>query len=269
MLALSTKARGHRRTEAYFAADLRAPEYADLRDENEVGPVADDMTSCSKCDAGQQYPTRPAALQHVFACHPPAPTGRPALSPESWWVMDFAQYLSFSCRKDGQQILRELGDHLASLEVMASQIQHGVSVNGKFDEDTYRIPSSLVDAFLDIIMTVSVAADVAKSVYMSRQAYTSPDPIPSFLSPFDSRRLANFGADAESCMEDALKDIALMTCTDEASDIVTYEAVSPSLLLALVIGETYPCTVAESRRVNLVQIYRDYILTLVRSPPKT
>lgn len=70
-------------------------------------------------------------------------------------------------------------------------------------------------------------------------------------------------------MEDAIKDIALMTYTDEASDIVTYEAVSPSLLLALVIGDTYPYKVAGSRRANLVQIYRDYILTLVRSPRKT
>lgn len=140
MLASSTKARGHRRTQAYFAADLRAPEYADLRDEKDDGLVTDDRTSCSTCDAGQQYPTRPAALEQVFACHLPAPTGKPVLSPESWWVMDFSQYLSFSCRKGGQQILRELGDCLASLEMMASQIQHGVSVNGKLDEDTYRIP---------------------------------------------------------------------------------------------------------------------------------
>ena len=183
--------------------------------------------------------------------------------------MDFAQYLSISCRKDGHRILRELSDYLASLEMMASQIQHGVSVNGKFDEDTYRIPSSLVNAFQDIIMMVSAGADTAKSVYRSRQEYTNPDPIPSFLSPWHSRRLTNFGADAESSMEYAIKDIALMTYTDEASEVVTYEAVSPSLLVALVIGDAYPCKVAGGRRVNLVQIYRDYFLTLVKSHRKS
>lgn len=36
MLALSIKTRAHRKAQAFFAADLRALEYADLRDENDV-----------------------------------------------------------------------------------------------------------------------------------------------------------------------------------------------------------------------------------------
>lgn len=266
MLALSTKMRGHRKTQPRFAADLRALGYADLEDEMDVDLVAKDMIYCSKCEEGQQYPTESAALEHLFTDHlAPPPTGIVTLSSESWWVPDLAQYLSLSCRKDGQRILRVLSDHLASLEMMASQIQHGVSVNGKFDEDTYRIPSKLVNAFRQIIRTVSAAAYTADRAYRSRHEYAYPDPISSFLSPTDLDRVSSIATWAETVMEHAINDIALMAYTDEVSDIVIYEAVSPSLLLALVIGDTYPCRVAGNRQVNLVEIYRDYILTLVRS----
>jgi Mg2+ and Co2+ transporter CorA len=174
---------------------------------------------------------------------------------------------------DGQQILRRLKHYLASLEKMAFQIQHGVSKNGKFDADTYRIPSSLVKAFQHILMMAVTGAHMAKTAYALRERYVDPDPLPSFLTPSESGKVPHFGSEAEVSMENAIRDIVLMTYTDEPSDVVTYEAVSPGLVMALIMGDSYPCRDPQNNLVDLVQTYRDYVLRLVCTyipppPPK-
>lgn len=263
MLELTKRTRWDRMPEAFFVADLRRPENADLRDEQDQEMLVQGITECLNCDKiQQQYPTKSDALDHLFVDHfQTSPKERPTLSSQSWWVMDLGHYLTFLCRKAGQRILHELHDYLTSLERMAYQIQHGVS--GDFDKDKYRIPPSLVNAFQDIVMMVVTGAHIVKGAYRTREAWFDPYPVSSFLIRSELNRLAYFGRMAEIEMESAIRTITLMTYTDEALEVVTYEAVSPSLVLALIIGDTYPCWGAETRRVDLVEIYRDYILDLV------
>ncbi|KAI9368695.1 hypothetical protein BJX61DRAFT_203959 [Aspergillus egyptiacus] len=263
LLELTQRTRRHRMTEAFFIADIRRPENADLGDDTEAGILNEDHTYCRKCDRGQQYRTQSDALDHLFECHvKDSPEARSRMSSRTWWVMDFGQYLSFLCRKDGQRILRELKDHLMSLEKMAFQIQHGVSEDGKFDGDTYRIPSSLVNAFQHILMMVVSGAHMAKSAYAAREAYIDLDPPLSFLTSSESGKITHYGTEAEVSMGNAIRDIALMTYTDELSDVVTYETVGPSLVVALTMGDCYPCRDSQNNLVNLVHTYRDYVLRL-------
>ncbi|OQE20216.1 hypothetical protein PENFLA_c017G00431 [Penicillium flavigenum] len=145
---------------------------------------------------------------------------------------------------------------------MAFQIQHGVSENGKFDEETYRIPSSLVNAFQHLLMMTVAGAYMAKSSYEIREAYIDRDPLPTFLKPSMSGKITLFGMDAEVSMENAIKDIVLMTYTDQLSDVVTYEAASPSLVIALIFGDSYCCKGSGNEPLSLVEIYRAYVLGL-------
>jgi hypothetical protein len=251
-------------TEAFFIVDLVDAEYADLRGETDLNLLTRYINSgCRKCDKSREYSTRSDALNHLFTDHFEAsPEQRSVMSSQSQWVMDFGQYMAFICRKDGQRILRELKDYLVGLEKRASQIQHGVSENGQFDRDTYRIPSSLVDAFQHLLMMVVAGAHVTKAAYEHREAYIAPDPLSSFLGSSESSKIANFGIKAEISMDSATRDIVLMTYTDELSDVVTYEAVSPGLVLALVMWDIR-CRDSENNPVVLLEIYRNHVRNLV------
>ncbi|KAJ5480061.1 hypothetical protein N7530_005570 [Penicillium desertorum] len=263
MLELTNRTR-HRMTESFFIADIGRPEYADLRGKTDLDIPFADITDCRKCNRSREYSTQSGALDHLFKHHffQTSPEQRSIITSQSQWVMDFGCYLTFICRKDGQQILRELEDFVTSLEKMAFQIQHGVSENGKFDEETYRIPSSLVNAFQHLLMMTVAGAYMAKTSYEIREAYTDPGPLPSFLTPSVSGKVTLFGMDAEISMENAIKDIVLMTYTDQLSDVVTYEAASPSLVIALIFGDSYCCRGSENEPLSLVEIYRGYVLGL-------
>lgn len=250
-----------KRTDWYTIVDLSDPSEADLRNAKDMRLLTRDITDCTACTEGRYYPSRSEALNHLFANHFTIPTTEgSAISPN--WVMDHEKCLSFKRRRDGQTILRTLIDHGTELERLGLEIQHGVSENGKFDRDTYRIPSSLVDSFRHLLMMVVLAGHIAKSVY--RQEYNSIE-IPFYFSFIQDRllgRLLKCGSSAEACMDDAKREIVLMTYTDDSSDIVSYEAVSPELVLALVMGDIR-CRDSLNNRVNLIEMYQNYLLKLV------
>ncbi|KAJ6102931.1 hypothetical protein N7486_005358 [Penicillium sp. IBT 16267x] len=262
MSELTDQTRRHRMTEAFFILDLKDAKYADLRCDVDRNKLTKDLEDCHKCANNWQYSTRKDALDHLSTHHFERSSDQKSpISHESLLVVDFGQYLTFVCRKDAQRILHQLQDFLASLEKMALQIQHGVSENGKFDRNTYRIPSSLVGAFQHLLMMVVTGAHMAKWIYDARKAYIDPDPVPSFLTHSERYQVTEFGAKAEALMKKAESDIVLMTHTGEISDVVTYETVSPSLVLALVM-EDIRCRDSENNPVKLVDIYRSYMQNL-------
>ncbi|KAJ5109468.1 hypothetical protein N7456_006143 [Penicillium angulare] len=270
MTELTKRTHRHRTSEPYFIANLRDAKFADLRRGTDLKQGLEDIDDCPKCGGGRRFSTRVEALEHLSAAHfenssvPQADT-----SHQSTWVMTYGEYLTFVCRTDIQKILKQLQDHLTILEEMALQIQHGVSENGKFDRDTYRIPSGLVDAFQYFLMTVVTAAHMVKSIYVDREAYTETEPPISFLPFRDLYKVTQFGTQAEASMEKAENDIVLMTHTGEISDVVTYEVVSPCLVLALVMDEIH-CRDFKNNPVNMLDVYRSYMQALqykaIRNP---
>ncbi|KAJ5273796.1 hypothetical protein N7478_008921 [Penicillium angulare] len=267
MTELTERTQRRRMTEAYFIVDLSDEKFADLRRETDMKQLYEDIDDCPRCGRGRRFSTRAEALEHLSASHFAVPLAGPSVqqqdtSYQSAWVMTYGEYLTFICRTDVQKILQQLQEHLTILEEMALQIQHGVSEKGKFDRDTYRIPSGLVDAFQYLLMTVVTAAHMVKSIHVDREAYADPDPPVSFLPFRDLYKVTQFGAQAEASMEKAENDIVLMTHTGEISDVVTYEVVSPSLVLALVMDEIH-CRDSNNSPVNMLDVYRSYMQTLV------
>ncbi|KAJ5504765.1 hypothetical protein N7463_007639 [Penicillium fimorum] len=255
---------GHQRMpEGFFIANIGSTDYADIQDDEDLDVLTLSVEDCSKCNASRQYSTRSDAIDHLFTHVSVAfPKQHSVNSSQSRWVMDFGEYMTYICRKDDRVIIGELQDFLTSLERMAAQIQHGVSsANGEFDRDTYRIPSSLVDAFQDILMMVVTSAHLVKNSHKKRESYTGPDPVSTFLVSSEVDGVTDAGTEAEMSMESAIRDIILMTYTDELSDVVTYEAAGPGLVLALIMGDVR-CRDSQSNPVNLLEVYRDYVRTL-------
>ncbi|OQE43405.1 hypothetical protein PENCOP_c003G02763 [Penicillium coprophilum] len=256
------RTRHHRMPETFFVANAGTTNYADSQDNRDLDELALHVGDCSKCAASRQYSTRSDAVDHLFTHISAAfPDQRSVNSSQSRWVMDFGEYMTYVCRNDDRIIIRELHDFLRSLEKMAAQIQHGVSASGEFDWKTYRIPSSLVDAFQDVLMMVVKSAHLVKSSHKKRETYTGPSPVSTFLISSEVDGVTDAGTKAETCMESAMRDIVLMTYTDELADVVTYEAVGPGLALALIMGDVRSRD-SQSNPVNLLEIYREYVRTL-------
>jgi len=250
-------------TTSFHIANITSEQHADLRDAKDLELFIKDITECRKCIMSQEYSKQSEAWDHLFKVHFKASSEqRKRISSRSQWVMNHEEYLNFNCRKDGQELLNKLKGYISSLEEMASQIQHGVSVNGGLDRDTYRIPSSLVDAFQNFVMMVVTGAHAVKSVYQNREKGKPWGPFSSFLRPSVSDQVTYFGTEAEVAMETAIRDIILMTFTNEESDVVTYEAVSPSLVIAFVMGDIRSRD-SQGNPVNLIHIYEKYTQVLV------
>ncbi|KUM58239.1 hypothetical protein ACN42_g8922 [Penicillium freii] len=253
---------GHQRmSKTFVIANLGHTEYYDLPEDDKLDELTFVVGECEKCMASRQYSTRSDALDHLLTHVSMIFPGQRSLSSsQSQWVMDFEDYLTHICRRDDRMIITELKDFLESLEMMAAQIQHGVSANGEFDRNTYCIPWSLVGAFQDLLMMVVTSAHLVKTCHKRREAYTGSDPLPTFLMPSDLD-VTDVGIEAEMSMEKAIRDIVLMTYTDELSDVVTYEAVGPALVLALIMGDIR-CRDSQSNQVNLLEIYREHVRNL-------
>ncbi|KAJ9483952.1 hypothetical protein VN97_g9434 [Penicillium thymicola] len=241
---LANQAGHERMSKTFVIANLGRTEYYDLLKDDKLDELAFVMPSTICLRTSVVFPEQ-----------------RSVSSSQSQWVMDFEDYLTHVCRRDDRMVITELKVFLESLEMMAAQIQHGVSASGEFDRDTYCIPWSLVGAFQDLLMMVVTSAHLVKTCHKRRETYTGSDPLPTFLMPSDLE-VTDVGIETEMSMEKAIRDIVLMTYTDELSDVVTYEAVGPALVLALIMGDIR-CRDSQSNQVNLLEIYRERFRNLV------
>ncbi|KAJ5777604.1 hypothetical protein N7520_000850 [Penicillium odoratum] len=257
MLELTERTRHPNMPALFYIVDITSEEHADLRDMADVDVLIKDITLCNKCEKSRAYSTQSDAWGHLFKYHFKASSKqREVIISRSQWVMDHGEYLTFTCRNDVQRLLNELEDYITSLERMASQIQHGVSENGKFDRDTYKIPSSLVDAFQNFVIMVVTGANAVKSSYQLREVYTDVNSLPTVINFLDSDKITNLATEAEEAMGNAMKDIVLMTFTNEESGVVTYQAVSPSLVITLLLGDI---RYSNHGNLHLIGIYEKYI----------
>lgn len=264
-----TKKNHPRMSTAFYVVDIRGEQHADLRDETDLALLTKDFTDCDDCDRAREYSKKSDAWDHLFKHHLNASSEQRILvSSRSKWVMDHGEYLTFICRQDGQEVLSKLESYTSSLEEMAFQIQHGVSENGKLDRDTYRIPSSLVDTFQNFVMMVVTSAHAVKSSYQIREKKMHSGQVSTFLTPSVTDKVESFAMEAEVAMETAIRDVILMTFTNEESDVVTYEAVSPSMVIALVMGDII-CRDSQGNPVNLIDTYERYTQVLVSLQNRT
>ncbi|OQD98435.1 hypothetical protein PENSOL_c009G05499 [Penicillium solitum] len=258
---LANQAGYQRMSKTFFIANLGRTEYYDLPDDVKLDELAFVVGECEKCMASHQYSTRSDALDHLLThVSMVFPEQRSLSSSQSQWVMDFEDYLTHICRRNDLVVITDLKDFLRCLETMAAQIQHGVSANGEFDRNTYFIPKNLVGAFQDLLMLVVSGAYLVKTYHKRRETYTGSDPLSTFSMPSDLD-VTDVGVEAEMSMEKAIRDIIMMTYTDEVSDVVTYEAAGPALVLAIIMGDIR-CRDSQSNQVNLIEIYREHVRNL-------
>ncbi|KAK2735190.1 hypothetical protein FQN57_001330 [Myotisia sp. PD_48] len=233
----------------YIIADISGSGAADLRNIRDLDFLTLAIFDCPSCNGGQQYRTREKAFDHLLKDHFSASASNiSTVSPN--WVMDLEEFSNFESREFIRNALKKLAGHCAELERLAFQIQHGVSDNGYFDKNTYRIPYVLVDSFRHLIMMVITAAfDAGIADNRGRSRLAPQNHESHWLNGY-------FGSSAEESMEGAKSHIMAMTNIDAAHDI-SYEAVSPEYILALVMDDIR-CRDSLGNPVNLDEVYRQF-----------
>lgn len=251
---------------SYRILDISGPNDVDLRNDGDLALFDQRIEDCTDCAADNKiYKTRQEALDHLSK-HCNAGSDLSLLS--AHWIMDVESHNIFLHRKEGLNIIDDINDCFTQLERLALQIKYGVSENGKFDRDTYRIPSCLVDAFERMFMKVILCADMASITCCNLEIQDGKAVPPASLRRSLLRASKYFGCQAEESMHEAKKQIAMMSCTSGQSDIVSYAAVGPEFVLSILMNDLRYKDSA-SNRVNLVELYQNYILKLVNQIPQS
>lgn len=234
---------------------------ADLRSTDILKNIIDTpIMDCVRCQRREKYSTREEAVDHLLQSHFHS---RKILETTTHWVMDQQQRLNLQARRTAERIILELIENCVGFEETMSEIRYGVAENGKFDRDTYRISKSLVRGFQHLLMMLAYAAKGAKDALGRAQEHNSAESPPNLLDLSILQRQNDSGIQAESSLENAEREILLMTFTDDSSAIGTYQAGNPEFVLATIIDDLR-CRSSDNRKGNLVEIYKQYMLSLVR-----
>ncbi|OQE44424.1 hypothetical protein PENCOP_c002G01146 [Penicillium coprophilum] len=237
--------------------DISGPTETDLRGLDDLDLLKVPIADCVRCKKRETYSTREDAVDHLMQVHFRAEA---VLKTTTSWVMDKHQKLELEARRAGEAVIRALVDNCKYLEEMMSEIRYGVSGNGEFDRDTYRISKSLVRAFQHLLLMIVYAARGTQNALEKLQGHTSDDS-PILLDRVSLLRQLQSGAQAERSLRNAKREILLMTFTDDSSAIGTYQAGSPELVLATIMGDLRSRD-SNNGKVDLVEIYRVYMLGL-------
>ncbi|KAJ5356935.1 hypothetical protein N7517_011544 [Penicillium concentricum] len=238
--------------------DISGPTEADLRATDDLDLLEVPIMDCVRCQKGEKYSTREDAVGHLLQAHFRAEA---VLKTNTHWVMDNYQMLNLQARRAGERVIHALVDNCVELEEIMWEIRYGVSGNGEFDRDTYRISKSLVKGFQHLLLMLAYAAKGIRDGLQKVQGHTSDDSPPLLLELDNLQRQIQCGAHAERSLGDAKREILLMTFTDDSSAIGTYQAGSPELVLATIMDDLR-CRDSNNDTVDLVEIYRVYMLGL-------
>ncbi|KAL4786485.1 hypothetical protein BJX76DRAFT_355033 [Aspergillus varians] len=249
----------HTVREIVEVVDLSGANDIDLRGPTDLDIGSFALKDCPDCHSYKQYPTRQAAIAHLHREHFPNVT----LEASTYWVMSHEQRLNLAARRTGEKILLRLADHCSTLEQLASEIRHGVSENGTFDKDVYKIPLSTVSAFQHLLTMVAYAATSTRHALEQRQEHNTPTSTPStFWSALDSQETTLYGVRAERSFEKAKEEIFLMTFThDDSWDIGRYQAGSPEFILLTLMADLRGRDSANNK-VDLIKVYQQHMLRL-------
>lgn len=104
-------------------------------------------------------------------------------------------------------------------------------------------------------------ATLAIKNYNQSKEDVAPPPI-SFISESSIHRFDQYGFMAEGEMDNAKKQIILMAHTGDYSEGLTYEAVSPEFIMALVM-KGIRTRDESNKQVNIIKLYQDHLSKLV------
>ena len=204
------------------------------------------IASCSSCSDGIKYCFFDDGIVHLREVHfrrteeDAYSIDEPTLDTLTNWLRN-NQQLRYDQQFD--QVLRELGilaEHLRVLCVNSRQIREGIASNESLVPSRYKLPSSLVKSFEQIIALVLWSARSISLIEKHFRNWNYIAPNSQNYEPEEVRaannRLNALGTEAQASMERAEEDFILMSRTENDVETVSYIAVGPEYILASVIS---------------------------------
>jgi hypothetical protein len=244
-------------TEYLTKHDLRIPQY----------PIAE----CNTCMAMAWYRSCELAATHLSQEHFRTSAGAFSSNEESsteilkHWIDEYNPTNDRPQSEARAVIIADLSNYLDSIWQDIQTIQEGVNVENADLPLQYRLPRSLVDGFQEHIMVFVYASLAIELTQNKFGGWRNPGQAPT-RADYDSQlvrardQLLAANERAGTAIRRGKFDIMLMTGTQDFTQSVSYQAVGPEFVLAMVLRNLH--TGVDCKDID--EIYDDYTNSLVR-----
>lgn len=229
------------------------------------------IASCPSCSNGTKYYTFDDGIVHLREAHfrgteeDAYSMDEPPLNTLTNWLRN-NQQLRYDQQFD--QVLLQLGilaEHLRALRVNSQQIREGIASNESLVSSRYKLPSSLVKSFEQIIALLLWSA---RSITLIEKHFRDWNYIAPNSQNYESEnvraasnRLDALGTEAQASMERAEEDFILMSRTENDVETVSYIAVGPEFILASAISNL--CKRPIHQGLDVAELYQTFGRNLV------
>jgi hypothetical protein len=228
-------------------------------------PVMDtEIVDCKRCVANTIYESQKAIREHLRTVHFNKSTDSkfPSLLILSNWIKRLDQLSDERRLKEQMRTITACYSHLASMETEIQQIHEGVSTNDQ--SQRFCLPRAFVFAFQTLILLLIYTADVLqyidkKSIDSRRSWHWNPASDDELLDA--SVHLERLGYDTQEALIRGKIDLKTMITTRDFAKSVTYEAVGPQYILAILLGNLQNGFENDIR--DLWKVYKEYTDRLV------
>jgi len=215
--------------------------------------------SCSQCLSGQRYSSVSEAKKHLRLVH----FGGLSVTEEflGLWIVLGDHLWDYQIFSDAHTLLLRLSSHINACLELAKDIKAGVSGVDGFDQDLYRVPASLLEAFQGLLMLNAYTGRTCAMIRRSRKDQVGYRPL-TLIDDAQTARIKLLGYAAEGLFERGKNDLMLMSHAGEYSRAISYESVGPEYVIGLLIRSLAERT---NRRdaLNLGTLYGEFASHLV------
>jgi hypothetical protein len=222
-------------------------------------PPNKSFKSCSQCLDGQRYSSVSEAREHLRLVH----FGGLSVTDEflGLWIVFGDHLWDYQIFSDTHTLLTRLSSHIDACLGPAKEITAGVSGVDGFDQDLYRVPASLVEAFQSLLVLIAYIGRTCAMIRRSRKGKGGYGTL-TLIDDAQTMHIQILGYGAEGLFEAGKNDLMLMSHAGEYSRAVSYESVGPEYVIGLLI-ESLAARTNRRDALNLGALYSEFALHLV------
>lgn len=234
---------------------------------NDVPVMHTDIIDCKQCSANKIYETQRAIQEHLRTVHfdQKADSKFPSQLVLSGWTKQLDPLRDEERLKEQMRVLAACHSHLTTLETEIQQIHEGVSTHDK--SQRFALPRAFVLGFQNLLLLLIYTTHVLQYIDKKRiesigSWHWNPASDDELLDA--SVHLERLGYDTQEALIRGKIDLKTMIATRDFAKSVTYEAVGPQYILAMLLGNLQSGFDNEVR--DLLKVYKEYTDRLVSFP---
>lgn len=263
---MSKKARqAHKDTQStlWIIQDLPS----DIVNKRGIPAMDHDFLDCPQCTAKTIYGSQKEVREHLRTVHFNQSTdlNYPPLDVLSNWIKRLDRLADERRCEEQMRILKACNDCLINLEKVVSQVRDGVSTQDQKHSARFRLPRSFVLGFRNLLVLLMYTVHILQSIDKKSTDWVHHwrwNPARDSQLLEESAHLERIGYDSLEALEKGKIDLKMMITTRDFTRGVTYEAVGPQYILAMLLGNLQVGPDSH----NLWDVYKDYTDHLVSEP---